>query len=120
METKRKLKKKRSRESSETATGGSLEDMKPSSHGATENNKHHRNETNGHATHEAVATASTASSRPVDVSFTKGSANAAAISVTKKEHDSEIYKKLFHSDKETMKSGRDLMMNVAGFRYGLS
>lgn len=58
--------------------------------------------------------------RPLDISQTKGSATAASSSVAKKEGESEVFKKLFHSDKEAKSSGRDLMMSTAGFRYGLA
>ena len=100
LEAKRRLKKKRSREESKSSE---VSDAK----------KQHSSSGSG-----SVATES---HRPVDISFTHGSANAASKSVSIKEQDSKVFKKLFHSDKDANKtSKRDLMMSTAGFRYGLA
>ena len=61
-----------------------------------------------------------AQARPSNISLERGSAAAASSSVAKKGGESDVYKKLFHSDKEAKSSGRDLMMSTAGFRYGLA
>jgi hypothetical protein len=58
------------------------------------------------------------SSRPSAVSGTHMAAGEALSHVDKKATESDVYKKLFHKDSK--KNDKDLFMNVAGFRYGLS
>ena len=115
MEARRRLKKKRSRDTSAGVdqmgeAGTKKLQITASSEGSSKCgiNK------------PGVAISTSVSSRPVNVSLTKGSSNAAAVSVAKKEDSSDVYKKLFHTDKDGKASSRDLMMSTAGFRYGLS
>jgi hypothetical protein len=45
--------------------------------------------------------------------------SAAKTSIADSKKNSELYDKLFHKDKDSKKSGRDLFMSVAGIRYTL-
>lgn len=66
----------------------------------------------------APHSASLHSGRPSAVSGVHVAAGEALSHVDKKTTDSDVYKKLFHKDAKKM--DKDLFMNVAGFRYGLS
>lgn len=107
MDTKRRLKKKRSREAAATSSDIMV----------TENSAHAVEALEADPKKSAKPAAA---ARPADISFGKGFSHAASASVHKKEGDSDVYKKLFHTDKEAKTNNRDLMMSVAGFRYGLS
>jgi hypothetical protein len=65
-----------------------------------------------------AAQAAAVSSRPSAVSGAHLAAGEALSHVDKKATESDVYKKLFHKDSK--KNDKDLFMNVAGFRYGLS
>lgn len=114
MEEKRKVKKDKKRSRDAAAMEGT---HKPAGPG----NLVPGDDTSSSVTKKVAKVAPSATgSRPVDVSLTKGAITAASTSISKKEVESEVFKKLFHSDKEAKSNGRDLMMSTAGFRYGLA
>jgi hypothetical protein len=112
MVAKRRPKKKRSREVA--ALGEAEAEVGPAGEEAA------RQEEGGVGSRKKLQAAAPDGAAARPAALGKGLSGAAAVSVAKKEGDSDVYKKLFHTDKDSKATSRDLMMSTAGFRYGLA
>ncbi len=107
MESKRRMKKKRSREvDAQEVTADTSTEPVSSSH-----------KSNNRAF--SLASGSAAASAPVK-SLSLDPLRSAVLAVGKRQDESKVYKDLFHSDRDPKKGEKDLFINVGSFKYGLS